>query len=394
MNQLKANSTYNLFISFIIITLSVSPAFALGEGNRNLFLIAVMMLSPIALLFLKNFVLQKTDIPLICLCLMMICFPMLNHPETLRWSTILYTCLFCMYFMVFTRFVNTNCYKLQYLSELMKQLIYAYSIVLIIQQFCVLTGLPIFNVSNYSIYEPWKLNSLMSEPSHSARIIPVLMYFYICCQLKLSDSFTVKGNIKDNPKVWAAFMWCICTMGSTTAFIFLFIILMKMIDKKRFIQSFVIVGCIVCYMFFVSENKSIVRMRKLAVATLTLNEETILMAGGSGAYRIVPTIQGAKKIGITSMDDWFGHGVDADLKAIKPLPGATVGNAGTFHLWYNYGFPVAVIWWLFSFFTCRIKGDMVSILIWLLCVFMYGGLNSQIIWMVLAISFIYKHLTY
>ena len=380
-------------INIMIILVAVSPAFALGDGNRNLLLIGAMCLSPY--FFLRYpVVIPKVDVPLVALCIMMISFPLMFHPETMRWSTVLYSCLFCMYFMAFARVLLAKEYTLSDFAQLLKGLIYAYCVVLIIQQLCVLNEWPIFNVSNYSINEPWKLNSLMSEPSHSARIIPVLMYLYICCQEKLDSNFVVIYNIKQSPMVWAAFIWCVCTMGSTTAFIFLSIILTKMVDRRKLFTSLLVIGSIVTYLFFVSENKSIVRMRKITLATLTLNESKILRADGSGAYRIVPSIRGAKKIGITNFDDWFGHGIDADSKAITPLPGTNTGNAGIFYLWFNYGFPIAVLWWSFSFKICRVKRDNVSLLIWFLCIFMYGGFNNQIIWLVLLSLFTYKNIKY
>lgn len=55
-----------------------------------------------------------------------------------------------------------------------------------------------------------------------------------------------------------------------------------------------------------------------------------MRADGSGGSRIVPTIQAAKVLGITSKSDWFGYGIDADQKIIKPLPGFTKGQSGSF----------------------------------------------------------------
>ena len=180
MDKLKIHNT---LVDFIIITLSVSPAFALADDNKNLLLILAMAIL-IPFIFINNPTrISKIDFTLISLCLCMIIFPLLGHPETMRWSTVLYSCIFCLYFMAFTRVLSDSTYSNNDLLRILKLLIYAYCMVLIIQQFCVLTGLPIFNLSNYSIKEPWKLNSLMSEPSHSARIIPVLMYLFVCLSL-------------------------------------------------------------------------------------------------------------------------------------------------------------------------------------------------------------------
>lgn len=171
--------------------MAIAPAFALGDDNRNLLLIGAMGVSPY-FFFRYPIIIPKVDFYLGSICLFMVIFPLLFHPETMRWSTVLYSCMFCVYFMAFARVLYSNGYDFSDFSKLLKGLIYAYCIVLIIQQFCVLTNLPIFNLSNYDIREPWKLNSLMSEPSHSARIIPVLMYLYVTVQFNLKNNYSLK----------------------------------------------------------------------------------------------------------------------------------------------------------------------------------------------------------
>ena len=381
----------NVIIIIMITLVAVSPAFALGEGNRNLLLIGAMCLSPY--FFLRYpVIIPKVDVPLVLLCYMMIEFPLVFHPDTMRWSTVLYSCMFCMYFMAFVRAMMTNDYTLSDFSKLLKGIIYAYCIVLIIQQICVLFGWPIFNVSNYSPKEPWKLNSLMSEPSHSARIVPVLMYIFICCEKEIKGTWSIKQSINEERWVWSAFLWSLLTSGSSTAFIFMFIIIAKSISAKKILASIVVI-VIVLGVLYSSENRSIVRIQKIITATLSLDENKIIRADGSGSYRIVPTIRGAKAVSITDLDGWFGHGIDADVYAIKPLPGTDSGHAGSFYLWYNYGFLVSILFWIFSLSICLIKKDPVSILVWLLCVFMYGGLNNQIIWLTIILLYTYKHLS-
>ena len=380
----------NIFINIMITLIAVSPAFALGEGNRNLLLIGAMCLSPYY--FLRYpIIIPKVDIPLVLLCYMMTGFPLVFHPDTMRWSTVLYSCMFCIYFMAFARVFLAKEYNLSDLSRLLKGLIYAYCIVLIIQQICVLFGWPIFNVSNYSPKEPWKLNSLMSEPSHSARIVPVLMYIFICCEKGIKGTWSIKQSISEERWVWIAFLWSVLTMSSSTAFIFLFIIIAKSISTKKILSSIAVIA-IVIGVLYSSGNRTIVRVQKIITATLTFDENKIIRADGSGSYRIVPTIRGAKAVSLTDLDDWFGHGIDADVYAIKPLPGTDAGHAGSFYLWYNYGFLVSILFWMFSLSICLIKKDPVSILVWLLCIFSYGGLNNQIIWLTIILLYTYKHL--
>lgn len=391
MNKLKIN---NKLVNFIIITLSVSPAFALTDDNKNLFLIGTMAILIPFVFIINPTRLSKIDLTLVSLCLFMIIFPLLGHPETMRWSTVLYSCMFCLYFMAFIRVLFDSTYSNDDLLKILKLLIYAYCIVLIIQQFCVLTGLPIFNLSNYSLKEPWKLNTLMSEPSHSARIIPVLMYLFVCCeeQQKMEEKLSIKESFKNSKLVWLSFLWCVCTMGSATAFIFMWIVFAKFINPQKILPTIAVCISVFIAIFYISENKSVLRAKKIITATLTLDEDKILSADGSGGSRIVPTIQAAKILGVTSKSDLFGYGIDADQKIIKPLPGFTKGQSGAFFLWINYGVIIAIIWWLFSLKICYIPGYFVSLLIWFLILFSYGGFNNQIVWMTLTILYTYKYI--
>ena len=92
-----------LVIKILIILISISPAFALGEGNRNLLLIMAMGLSPL-LLLRRLTLIPKIDVPIISLCFCLICFPLFTHPETMRWSTILHVlsffCILCSYIAI------------------------------------------------------------------------------------------------------------------------------------------------------------------------------------------------------------------------------------------------------------------------------------------------------
>lgn len=378
----------NTLVNIFIILLAVAPAFALGEGNKNLLLIGAMCFSPY--FFIKYpVILPKIDIPLTSICLMMISFTVVFHPETLRWSTLMYSCLFCMFFMSFARVLSFSDYKAEDFAKLIKWLLYAYCITLMIQQFCVLTGLPIFNLANYSVKEPWKLNSLMSEPSHSARIIPVLMYIFVCYQKNSNPELSLKDSIKESKSVWGAFMWCILTMGSTTGFIFLIIVIAKFIGIKKILPSIFLMLTI--FVFFVySNNKYVKRTTRVIVATLTLDEKAIIKADHSASFRIVPSIQGAKAVSLADKEGWVGHGVDADSHYIKPLPSVKNGNAGSFYMWFNYGVICTFTYWIFTLLVCYQKHDMVSVLIWLLCIFMYGGINNQIIWLTLILLYAQK----
>ena len=63
--------------------------------------------------------------------------------------------------------------------------------------------MPIFNLSNYDLNEPWKLNSLSAEPSHSARIMALLMYCYITIkELVTNIKYNFKFDLKKDKWIW------------------------------------------------------------------------------------------------------------------------------------------------------------------------------------------------
>lgn len=89
--------------------------------------------------------------------------------------------------------------------KLLKYILIAYAIVLFIQQICVLLGIPIINLSNYDIRQPWKLNSLMSEPEHSGRMVALLMYSYLSIKSANNGKENFIESWKNDKLLWMAF---------------------------------------------------------------------------------------------------------------------------------------------------------------------------------------------
>lgn len=381
-----------LFVNLFVILLAVSPAFALGKGNRNMLLIVAMTMSPIFLLKYPILI-PKIDIPLISICMAMIILPILFHPDTMRWSTVLYSCMFCLYLMSYVRILYYSSFTLNDFLQLLKGLLFAYCIVLLIQQFCVLFGLPIFNVSNYTPLQPWKLNSLTAEPSHSARIIPIIMYMYLLGrEFLLERSYDLKKDYLEDKWVWLAFLWPVLTMGSATAFLFLFFIMLKILKLKIVLLISLFLIILGGSVSSLSEGQTIGRTIKFTKAVLTFDEKEMIKADHSASGRIVPSFVTAEYVNLNTLDGWFGHGVDADQKLPK-IPGYPTANAGVFYLWYNFGFITSLLCWCFTFYICYDRKNYVSIFIWLFSVFIVGGLNNQIVWLVITLSYTYKYIT-
>lgn len=379
------------FLVIIIISLAVSPAFALGEGNRNLLLIGVMGVCPFLILKYKKF--YWSEVWLLLFMASIILLPLLNQPASMRWSTVMYSFMFGIAFIAYARLLHRNKFNIQSYQKLLKYLIYAYFVVLLIQQFCVLTGLPIFNLSNYNPIEPWKLNSLSAEPSHSARIVAFLMYCYITVKEKIiKKGYNFRLDFKDDKWVWLSFLWTMLTMGSGTAFVFIPIVLLKFIRFKTLIPLTAIIG-VVFFLVNIMGINVFERPFKVFIATLTLDVDTIIEADHSASLRIVPMIVLAQMTDLTTVNGWFGHGIDYVSSFLSFLiPGVPVGfsGGGLFQLLSEYGFIPFVLFIVFSFSNSNGKDNYLNIVFWFMLVFMYG-INSQIVWLCIILLFTNKY---
>lgn len=389
MKPIKLSSSYLLTI--IIISLAISPAIALGEDQRNLFLIGIMSISPILFISYRKY--YQSDIWLILFMISIILSPLLNHPDSMRWSTVMYTLMFGFTFLAYKNMLHVSTFTITDYQKLLKYLIYAYAIVLLIQQFCVLAGLPIFNVSNYHPEEPWKLNSLTSEPSHSARIMGLLMYSYITAkELVLERKYNFHLDFKSDKWIWFSFLWTMITMGSGTAFLFITVVLLKFIRFKNLIPLFIVFALIILVVDMMGIT-AFERTYKLFMATLTLDTTAIFEADGSGSYRIIPMIILAQMIDLTSLNGWFGHGVDYVASILSfYVPGLPEGwtGGGMFQIWMDFGFLSFALFMIFTFSNTLKKGDYLGYIFWFMLIFMQG-INNQIVWLCIVLLFTNKY---
>jgi hypothetical protein len=299
--------------------------------------------------------------------------------------------MFIISFITYKHLLYKDIFRIENFEKLIRYLIYAYTLVLIIQQICVLLGLPIFNLSNYSPAEPWKLNSLTSEPSHSARIVGLLMYCYIVIkEIMLNRKYNLKNDLKVDKWIWFSFFWTMITMGSGTAFLFIFLVLSVFLSFRNLIilllVFIILIGAIT---FF--EITAFDRTWKVFLATLTLDTNKIIAADPSASVRIVPFIIISQLVDFTTFNDWFGYGVDyvksifSTYVRIGGLPEGFTGG-GMFQVWLDYGLLSFLLFVYFTFPATYLKDSIVSVFFWFLLVFMYG-VNSQIVWVTIVLLF-------
>ena len=381
----------SLFLTIIFVSLSVSPAFTNSKNGMNLLLIGVMGISPIIIAYYVKF--YRSDIWLILFLMSIVLFPLVTHPDTMRWSTVMYTIMYGLTFFAYKRLLYIGSFTIINYQKLLMYLIYAYFLVLIIQQFSVLTGLPIFSLSNYDPNNSWKLNSLTSEPSHSARILGLLMYCYIVVkELIEKRSYNFRLDFKNDKWIWLSFLWTMTTMGSGTAFLFIILVLLKFLNYRNILPVFAIFSVII---FFASlfEFHAYERTFNTFIAVLTFDADTIIEADHGAAFRIVPMMIVIGMIDLGTVNGWFGYGVDHVASFLSMyMPGLPygMGGGGLAQLSMNYGFVSFILFLIFNFFSCFKKGDYLSVVFWFMLVFIQG-INSQILWLAIILLLTNKY---
>lgn len=380
----SGHSLYKAYLSICIVFLATSPAFLLGEDNRNIGLIAFMFICP---LFIRIRRLTTDHIFLFGFILSVILFPLIFHYSQTRWSTIFYSLMFCGLYVSYDSLLQLGYLNIYSFTKIIRYLIILYAVTLFIQQLCLIFGLPIFNVSNYDPSEPWKLNSLAAEPSHSARIVGIMMFSYLSCSKYIFLSRNcVAFSAKQNFVVWLCFLWSMITMVSATAVVMLVVVLISYIRKLN-LRDYISAFCIAAFGILAIPADLVDRAVGVSSAVLTLDYNAVLMADHSGGMRIAPMLVLIDLVELNSIVGLFGNGVDSIGYFLSSyIWGVEDGftGGGLLALWYEYGF---ITFLFFVFFTARataaFKGPS-NFLIWFLIVFL-SGVNSQMVWLTLIL---------
>lgn len=250
--------------------------------------------------------------------LLTITFSGLFHPESFRFSTIGYLGMFVITFITLYNLIYSGAFTLNYFVKFLKWMILAYSICLILQQLFVFVGIrfmPLINLNNQFFLSIYKLPSLSLEPSHSARILGVVMYAYMKCNGFLQGSSFKFYQLFEQEHRWItfAFLWTMLTIGSGTAFIVLGVLSLYFINWRNALIIIPILAGLV-YIGSSMGIKQFDRAYNTTQATLTLDTEQIENADGSASVRIIPMINTIKNLNLTKSEHWFGYGVDTGIE--------------------------------------------------------------------------------
>lgn len=325
---------------------------------------------------------RKDDFPLILL-FGLILFSALFHVASFRFSTIAYSFLLITTFACFRKLLKTNALDCLRYLEVIRYIIYAYGIVLLVQQVSVLAGVSPLNMP-WAYPNPFKLNSLAHEPSYVGATLTLLMYSH----LKIWRKMTGGDNKQDffyNRMLWMSYIYVCLTNGSSWTIFTFFLMLLFLFKKQRML--FIVLGGIGLGLIPLLNLEPIERLVEFIPAVFSGDTEYISSVDLSASARMNPLLYYIQDINLFSSNFWFGYGVDYSRSSlIARLLGTyeymEQGNAtgGMFSFFYDFGFIALVV-----FFLCLKRYALkcwfsFPFILWLFF-FLFNGFNTYLTWM-------------
>ena len=285
----------------------------LEKGGFSIFKLTLMIIAVIVLLTWSF----KVSKAMVCGVAYLLCqfLSACFHPESWRWSTLLFSVGFvltyiCFYNLIYIERVLT----IERFIKIIKWYILTYFAVCLLQQASIICGITYFPFLNLSYFVDRGIgcNSLSMEPSSFARSMLVSYYAYLKCNeyKRGLGIFTFKELLAPEHRlITLSFLWMMTTMGSGTAFVCLF--LLSLYFVKRTNWFYIIPTALALYLFVLPLFHFGQMDRAIAFtnAMTTMDQKVVEEVDGSGASRIAPLFN-SFKADFTDPDTWFGHGID------------------------------------------------------------------------------------
>lgn len=309
MNTLSVKKTDRGIATILLISMLTQFVGIEGVGVSP---IKVVIMGISALLFIFKYNYRTNAVTFGLLFLVSILFCSL-YAEEIRYSTVIYFAMYVFMYMCFYNLIFIkHAISTDYFVFFCKNMIYAFVIVLIIQQFLFFVGIrnfPIFNLTGQEYLLINKLPSLCIEPSHSARVLGCLFIGYLY-GLEFQNRANLSYKLlfeKQHRLVVLAFLYAIFSMGSSTGFIMIALALMKFTSGITVIVTaiLIVLGVIISPLVDIPELNRLVAVIN---ASMTGDVQTIYETDSSASSRISPLLNTFLDTDLTQSTSWFGNG--------------------------------------------------------------------------------------
>ncbi len=319
------------------------------------------------------------------------------HPESFRVSTLIYLlALLSMFIMYYNLIYIEHALNNENFIKIIKGILYAYAIVIIVQQCFKMVGIVPFTLINLNYYDSRTLlcvNGLAIEQSHSARIMTILFLALLrMLEVKHNSnklSFTIVYS--ELKLLFFLFLWTMLTMGSATAYVGI-IILACYFLKNKYIYYIIPIVCICVLIGPYIDFGPINRVINLATSFVTFDTQQMIQAESSGASRVFALINTLTHLNIFDINTWIGNGVDSAISK-----GFLSDESQYISVITDYGLISYIIGLIFIF-RCSIK-NIISLETFIFIFLLGAGLNNvYYIWFTMMIFsttkfFCLKHIT-
>lgn len=392
----SCKSRFNqLFCWGLLVTFSTAFSFAMGEDQRN-FLVIGMMGVASTLYLLTAFQFQKQEVYGWLLLLSILLF-WWTEPESFRLNSFLYSAMFITTFLYYMRMLYSGFLNKEHYLIILKGIIYAYTWILLVQQFCVVMHWPVFN---FILGEPeaFKLNSLSPEPSHSARILVIVMYAYVWMrEIGLQHRYHLFQDGIADKNLWLCFFYTMLTMGSGTAYFLLPLFLLRFISSWVVLWGTVIAGlCIWLKLPELLDISAWNRVHLFSQAVLTGDPMKMLLTDHSASIRVLPSYYYSMFAVPSIPEFWLGYGMAFNIEIFPELiPGVPQGVSlgGIFPSFLlNHGVIAGIFLLLMISKFCLSHLFSFSTLLTIILIFSCG-FNTQIPWLIFLLLGTNKYFT-
>lgn len=369
----------------------IFPLYGLGIENKYLPLMVMMGLSPLVVIF-DGYKPDKNLALLLGILFIMFMVGKVFHPETFRMNSYVYTIAFFVLFLSYDVVIQKNAIPIKTLEKFFRYLIYAYALVLLIQQLEVLVGIekPI-NLAMFGGREdnPFKLNSLAIEPSNVGLIIPCVMFCWMKIQeiLRNETKYVYKHIWKEDKKVWILFLYVTLGCGSMTSFFSVVVLFLYFVNKRniKYLPLILILGGGLIFGLMKVSPKMNERIQNLFNINYT-SSQMIVDTDASSSVRIVPYILYFNSFGVNE-DTILGHGMDAlenaanmnILTTERIENGDRVGANSLVNTFYDYGLICGLLFLIFILRNIAPKFKSFETLFYFL-VFIMLPMNHFVLW--------------
>lgn len=357
-----------------------ATAFApfIGGDQRNYLVILTGLLAgPMILLFRLSLGADLIWVSVVALDLLMVVL-LIGQGGDL--STIGYTAVFMLAYLAFIGGLRTHRIGVETILTLLKNLIYLFTAVSILQLITSFTGLPVLN--QILTKGLWSYNSLAVEPSHAGRFLAITMLTYlILVRESRPSSGRIWDHLRSQKNVIAAFMVCIWLTGSALAIIAAPLALLFSF-RTRWMVGLLVLISISWPLLYLIDVPVVQRALIFVTALPSMEIMTIVEADQSGALRVLPLLIFLEKASVTDVSFWLGGGIDAIRGYVQgELIGAGEAVGAGFIPGYIIAFGMVgtlLFLWAFVFRFLNIITLPIALL-WIL-LFSSSAWNSQLLW--------------